>query len=55
MALEIQQKETKESVKPIIHIRVRKNITYYIQDKIRIAVTTARVIKEDKDPEENLA
>ena len=49
-------KKTKEKIEPVIHIRVKKNITYFVNDNIRIAVTSAEVVnKKKKNITEDLA
>ena len=47
-------KKAEEITEPMIHIRVRKNITYFVNDNIRIAVTSAKVVKK-KETKEDLA
>jgi hypothetical protein len=49
-------KKTKKIAVPIIHIRVKKNVTYFVNDNIRIAVTSAEVVnKKNKDATKDLA
>lgn len=49
-------KKTENRIVPIIHIQVKKNITYSVNDNIRIAVTSVKVVnKNKKETKEDLA
>lgn len=56
MTAEVATKKIEKITEPTIHIRVRKNITYFVNDNICIAVTTAKVVnRKKKEKNEDLA
>jgi hypothetical protein len=56
MSTKLKTKKIEETAAPVIHIRVKRHVTYFVDDGLRIAVTTSRVVKKRrKETNDNLA